>query len=122
MSRSLVGSSRTSRFDGFAKSRASNNRLRSPPERNLTRAARSLRSEQEILEIADDVTRLAVDRDRVVFADVLLNGLVLIQRRFQLVEVRDFQPSAVPDRPCLGAAARRATAGSRLFFPTHWHR
>ena len=64
MSRSLVGSSSTSTLDGRVNSRASSSRFRSPPESDAHRRARPLGREEEVLEVAEDVPRLAVDRDR----------------------------------------------------------
>ena len=57
MSRSLVGSSSTSTFEGLASARASISRPRSPPESTRNGVRACSRREQEILHVADDVFR-----------------------------------------------------------------
>ena len=47
----------------------------------LDQAPRPLGREEEVLQVAEDVPGLAVDRDRVVLADVLLDRLLLVERR-----------------------------------------
>ena len=83
----------------------------------LDQAARAFRGEQEILEVADDVPGLAVDRDHVVVADVLLDGLFLVERRFQLVEVGDLEPGAEADRPGLRGSVSPSKSRIKVVLP-----
>jgi len=64
-SKSFVGSSSTSTFEGFVKSFAKSARFSSPPERTFT-GKRDLSGRIGILKVADYVPRLSVDRYTVV--------------------------------------------------------
>src|SRR3546814_111811 len=97
MSRSLVGSSITSRLDGCANSLASSSRLRSPPDSRVI-GARAFGGEQEVLQIADHVLALAADLDELQpLGDVFQRVPVLAQRRAVLVEVGHLQLGADAD-------------------------
>src|SRR5262249_2745565 len=69
--------------------------------KGLDEAPGSMGREQEILKISNHVSGLAVDQDRVVVADVLLNRRLLVEGGLQLVEVGNLQSCAVPDCPRL---------------------
>ena len=100
----MVGSSSTSRLEGCASARASISRPRSPPDSALHRRARLLGLEQEVLHVADDVARLAVDDDGVAAAA----GQRLGERRLgvealaPLVERRHLEIGAELDRATIG--------------------
>ena len=83
----------------------------------LDQAPRPLGREEEVLQVAEDVPGLAVDRDRVVLADVLLDGLLLVERGLQLVEVGDLQVGAVADRPLARASSSPSRRRSRVVLP-----
>ena len=109
MSRSLVGSSITSTFDGLVNSRASSKRLRSPPERRDTGSGGLLRREEKIFEIADDVPPAAVDLDHVgAVADVVAHRFRVVQLGVELIEVGHFEIRAVADGARSAAATGRA--------------
>ena len=55
-------------------------------------------------------------------ADVLLDGLLLVERGLQLVEVGDLQVGPLADRPALGARAGRAGGGAGSSCPSRWGR
>ena len=63
MSRSLVGSSRTSMLAGWARARASSRRLRSPPDRVRDRLAQLGVGEQEVLGVGGHVLGHAAHHD-----------------------------------------------------------
>ncbi len=116
MSRSLVGSSSTRRFDGLASTCASISRPRSPPE-SLPSGVRacSLVNRKSFM-IADDVLGLAVDHDGVAVAaasspPVKLDGLTCrVETVAVLIERRDRQ-APNPAAPC---PIRRQRAGQQI--------
>ena len=112
MSRSLVGSSITSTFDGLVNSRASSSRLRSPPESRDTGPGGLLGREEEIFQVADDVPPPAVDLDRVgAVADVVAHRFRVVQLGVELVEVGHVEIRAVADAS-RSAAATGPAAGA----------
>src|SRR5208337_1649260 len=68
----------------------------------LHQATRSFGGEEEILKIAQNMTIAAVDRDRVIVADVLLDRLFLVEGGLHLLEVSDFEIGSMANRPCPG--------------------
>ena len=109
MSRSLVGSSSTSRLAGRDSTRASISRARSPPESSRIGVLRLLRLEQEVLHVGDDVALLAIDDDVLAAAvgEEMRQRLVRVECGTLLVERGDLQIGAQPDRARIGLQARR---------------
>ena len=95
MSRSFVGSSRTSTFIGRVNSRASRSRLRSPPDSALTGEMRAFWRKQKIAQVSVDVLRLAIHGHRVVaFADGVEHRALGVELLALLVVVRDLHVRA----------------------------
>ena len=96
MSRSFVGSSRTSTFDGLREELREQEPVPLPARQDLHRASRAGRREQEILEIADDMTAVAVD-GHVIAAEgnVVLNGFLIVELGPVLVEIGHFEVRSV---------------------------
>ena len=99
MSRSLVGSSRISRFAGWVSSRARMMRLHSPPDSAATGAHGPLGTEEEAAEVADDVARFTVHHDVVAAVRYGLgHGLVGVELTPQLIEIADLEIGAPAPR------------------------
>ncbi len=105
MSRSFVGSSKHQDVRRFREQPGQQQPAPLAAGEELDQAARPLGREQEVLQVAEDVPVLAVDRDRLVLADVLLDGLLLVERGLELVEVGDLEVRPVADRPGPGLEA-----------------
>ena len=67
------------------------------------RASGPIGSEQEILQVPQDMLLLAVDHNRVApAADVVLHALLVVQLRVELIEVSDLQAGSMADRALPG--------------------
>ena len=108
MSRSLVGSSSSSRSAGWSISRAISTRACSPPERLRDRTVELAGIEEEALGPARDVDRAVAEDHRVaVRAEPLAQRLRGIELFARLVEVDDAQGGGASRRGRRPARSRR---------------